>query len=188
MAVPSMPVIMIVVVFFPAKKPCHVARLNPPQCSRIGALSAAALRIYPGNGTLFEKFFNFAYNLGVPHFEEAPPGARLLEPRDVLGEGDPGGVDERVADLMRALANPTRIRALFALLEFGELAAGELSKAVKMSPSATSHQLRVLRDLGLVKRRREGRAVIYDLADAHLGVLLRESLYHVDHVRLSIEG
>lgn len=106
----------------------------------------------------------------------------------MLGDGDLGGVDERVADLMRALANPTRIRALFALLEFGELAAGELSKAVKMSPSATSHQLRVLRDLGLVKRRREGRAVIYDLADAHLGVLLRESLFHVDHVRLSIEG
>jgi len=106
----------------------------------------------------------------------------------VLGGGDLVGVDVRVADLMGALANPTRIRALFALLEFGELSAGELAKAVRTSPSATSHQLRVLRDLGLVRRRREGRAVIYELADDHLGVLLRESLYHVDHARLSREG
>lgn len=94
------------------------------------------------------------------------------------------GVDERVAALMGALSSPTRIRALFALLEAGELPAGELAKAVRMSPSATSHQLRVLRDLGLVRRRREGRRVFYALSDDHLGVLLKESLYHVDHARL----
>lgn len=120
----------------------------------------------------------------MPHFGEASPDARLLEPRDVLGHGEIGGVDERVADIMGALASPTRIRVLFALLEFGELSAGELAKAVVMSSSATSHQLRVLRDLGLVRRRREGRRVFYELADAHLGVLLKESLYHVDHARL----
>lgn len=85
---------------------------------------------------------------------------------------------------MGALASPTRLRALFALLERGELSAGELAKAVGMRPSATSHQLRVLRDLGLVRCRREGRRRFYSLADDHLGVLLREALYHVDHVRL----
>ena len=120
----------------------------------------------------------------MPHFGEAPLDIRLLAPRDVLGGGDIDGVDERVADLMGALANPTRLRVLFALLEFGELSAGELAKAVGTSPSATGHQLRVLRDLGLVMRRREGRAAIYRLADDHLGVLLKESLYHVDHARL----
>lgn len=120
----------------------------------------------------------------MPHFEEFPPGARLLEPRDVLGRGGIAGIDERVAALMGALSSPTRIRALFALLEFGEMRAGELAKAVGMSASATSHQLRVLRDLGLVRRRREGRMSLYSLADDHLGVLLKESLYHVDHVRL----
>lgn len=92
-----------------------------------------------------------------------------------------------MSELMGALANPTRIRALFALLEAEDLSAGELAKAVGMSASATSHQLRVLRDLGLVSRRREGRQCFYALADAHLGVLLRESLYHVDHARLSEE-
>lgn len=123
----------------------------------------------------------------MSHFKTSPPGARLLEPRDVLG-GEFAGVDERVSGLMGALASPTRIRALFALLEAGDLSAGELAKAVGMSASATSHQLRVLRDLGLVIRRREGRQCFYTLADAHLGVLLRESLYHVDHARLSKEA
>lgn len=129
-------------------------------------------------------FFMFSYNTHMAHFENAPPDVRLLEPRDVLG-GEMGRIDERVASLMGALSNPTRIRALFALLEAGELTVGELSKAVRMSGSATSHQLKVLRDLGLVERRREGRRVFYSLADDHLGVLLRQSLYHVDHARLS---
>lgn len=124
----------------------------------------------------------------MPHYGEFPPSARLLEPRDVLGGGGIDGVDERVAELMGALASPTRIRVLFALLELGELPAGELAKAVRMSSSATSHQLRVLRDLGLVKRRREGRRVFYELADGHLEVVLKESLYHVDHTRLLREG
>lgn len=125
----------------------------------------------------------------MSHFEEAPHDARLLEPRDVLlGQGVIESVDEKIASLMGALSTPTRIRALFALLEFKELTAGELAKAVRMSDSATSHQLRILRDLGLVHRRREGRQVVYTLADSHLGVLLKEALYHVDHVRLLKEN
>lgn len=123
----------------------------------------------------------------MTHCENAPPDAMLLEPGDVLG-GGMGRVDERVASLMGALSNPTRIRALFALLGAGELAVGELAKSVGMSGSATSHQLKVLRDLGLIERRRDGRRVFYSLADDHLGVLLRESLYHVDHARLSSGG
>lgn len=124
----------------------------------------------------------------MSHFEKSPPDARLLEPRDVLDGGKMGAVDERVAALMAALSSPTRIRALFALLEAGELATGDLAKSVGMSDSATSHQLRVLRDLGLVERRREGRQAFYSLADAHLAVLLKEALYHVDHGRIIEEG
>lgn len=120
----------------------------------------------------------------MSHFESTPANVRLLEPSDVLGTESIVGVDERVAALMGALASPTRIRVLFALLEAKELSVGELAKAVKMSNSATSHQLRVLRDLGLIHRRREGRKAFYTLSDEHLGVLLRESLYHVDHARL----
>jgi DNA-binding transcriptional ArsR family regulator len=119
----------------------------------------------------------------MSHFRDSSPDARLLEPRDVLG-GEIVGIDERIASLMGALASPTRIRVLFALLEAEELSTGELAKAVGMSASATSHQLRVLRDLGLIRRRRQGRQCFYSLADNHLGVLLKESLYHVDHTRL----
>lgn len=122
----------------------------------------------------------------MSHFRDAPAGYRLLEARDVLGTSE--GVDEKVARLMGALSSPTRVRVLFALLEGRELAAGELAKAVGMSSSATSHQLRVLRDLGLVRRRRDGRSSYYALADDHLGVLLKESLYHVDHSRMAGEG
>lgn len=89
---------------------------------------------------------------------------------------------------MGALSSLTRLRALFALLEAGELSTGDLAKAVRMSEPATSHQLRVLRDLGMVERRRDGRRVFYTLADDHLGILLKESLYHVDHARLSVES
>ena len=119
----------------------------------------------------------------MSHFRDSSPDARLLEAQDVL-RGEIVGVDERIASLMGALASPTRIRVLFTLLEVEELSTGELSKAVGMSASATSHQLRVLRDLGLVARRRQGRQCFYTLADNHLGVLLKESLYHVDHARL----
>lgn len=111
-----------------------------------------------------------------------------MESRDVLGGGEFEGIDERVAGLLGALASPTRVRVLFALLEFGELPAGDLAKKVGMSASATSHQLRILRDLSLTKRRREGRMCFYSLADDHLGVLLKEALYHVDHSRLREEG
>lgn len=124
----------------------------------------------------------------MSHFEDSSPDARLLEPRDVLFGGEMGAVDARVAALMGALSSATRIRALFALLEVGELSAGDLAKAVGMSDSATGHQLRVLRDLGLVERRREGRRAFYRLADGHLAVLLKEALFHVDHGRIIEEG
>lgn len=135
-----------------------------------------------------ENIFIISYNLAMTHFKDADAEARLLEPQDVLGGAGTGTVedlDERVASLMGALSNATRVRALFALLRSGELMTGDLAKAVGMSSSATSHQLRVLRDLGLVQRRREGRRCFYALADDHLGVLLKEALYHVDHTRLS---
>lgn len=123
----------------------------------------------------------------MAHFETTWSDERVLDPRDVLGGGEFAGLDEKVSSLMGALSSPTRIRALFALVEFGEMSAGGLAEEIRMSRSATSHQLRLLRNLGLVARRREGRSCIYALADEHLEVLLREALYHVDHVRLGLK-
>jgi len=59
----------------------------------------------------------------------------------------------------------------------------ELAGAVEMEPSAVSHQLRLLRHLGLVVGRRDGRRVVYDLYDDHVGELLDQAISHVEHVR-----
>lgn len=55
-----------------------------------------------------------------------------------------------------------------------------------MEDSAVSHQLRVLRRLGLVTGRRQGRHVIYRLHDEHVGQLLEEAMSHVEHLRLGL--
>jgi len=55
-----------------------------------------------------------------------------------------------------------------------------------MEQSAVSHQLRLLRHLGLVTSERQGRSIVYALHDAHVGVLLEEAIYHVEHVRLGL--
>jgi DNA-binding transcriptional ArsR family regulator len=54
--------------------------------------------------------------------------------------------------------------------------------------SAVSHQLRLLRHLGLVVGQRDGRRVVYELHDDHVGELLEQVVAHVDHVRLGVSG
>ena len=84
---------------------------------------------------------------------------------------------------MQALATSSRVRILARLRE-APCSVGELAAAVVMEQSAVSHQLRLLRHLGLVVGVREGRRMIYALHDPHVGVLLEEAVYHVEHVRL----
>ncbi|MFJ6565179.1 ArsR/SmtB family transcription factor [Streptomyces sp. NPDC091412] len=63
---------------------------------------------------------------------------------------------------------------------------GELAEAVGMEASACSHQLRLLRNLGLVTGERRGRSIIYALYDNHVAELLDQALYHVEHLRLGV--
>jgi ArsR family transcriptional regulator, nickel/cobalt-responsive transcriptional repressor len=88
-----------------------------------------------------------------------------------------------VADTMQALATPSRLRIL-GRLQAGPCAVSQLAAAVGMEPSAVSHQLRLLRHLGLVDGHREGRNVIYALHDDHVGQLLQEAIAHVEHLYL----
>jgi ArsR family transcriptional regulator, nickel/cobalt-responsive transcriptional repressor len=88
---------------------------------------------------------------------------------------------------MQALATPSRLRIL-GRLHSGPSAVAELSGAVGMEPSAVSHQLRVLRHLGLVIGRRVGRQIIYELHDEHVGQLLEEAMSHAEHLRLGLAG
>lgn len=90
-----------------------------------------------------------------------------------------------VADTMQALAAPSRVRIL-GRLHAGACSVGELAEAVAMEPSAVSHQLRLLRHLGLVAGRRDGRRVVYDLYDDHVGELLEQAISHVEHLRLGL--
>jgi ArsR family transcriptional regulator, nickel/cobalt-responsive transcriptional repressor len=92
-----------------------------------------------------------------------------------------------VADTMQALATPSRVRIL-GRLRAGELGVNELAEAVGMEPSAVSHQLRVLRHLGFVVGRRDGRRVVYDLYDDHVAHLLDEAISHVEHFQLGLAG
>jgi ArsR family transcriptional regulator len=87
---------------------------------------------------------------------------------------------QRLADTFKALADPTRVRIISALLH-NELCVYELADAVGASQSAVSHQLRMLRDMRLVRFRRDGRHVFYNLDDDHIHDLFREGLEHVSH-------
>jgi DNA-binding transcriptional ArsR family regulator len=85
-----------------------------------------------------------------------------------------------LADLFSALSDPTRLRIISVLLE-GEMNVGDLAAQLKMSESAVSHQLRGLRQMRLVRSRKNGRQVYYTLDDDHVGKLYRLGLDHVEH-------
>jgi ArsR family transcriptional regulator, nickel/cobalt-responsive transcriptional repressor len=93
------------------------------------------------------------------------------------------GTAREVAQTMQALATPSRVRILGRLRE-SPASVGELATAVDMEHSAVSHQLRILRHLGLVIGDRRGRNVVYALHDSHVADLLDQAVYHIEHLRL----
>ncbi|MET8509251.1 ArsR/SmtB family transcription factor [Streptomyces sp. NPDC015232] len=110
------------------------------------------------------------------HRMNAGSGATSRERLDAVGASE-------VATTLQALATPSRLYIL-ARLQEGPCAVGELAAAVGMEPSACSHQLRLLRNLGLVTGERHGRSIVYALHDDHVAELLDQALYHVEHLRL----
>jgi DNA-binding transcriptional ArsR family regulator len=86
----------------------------------------------------------------------------------------------RLAETFKALSDPTRVR-IVSLLAEAELCVCDLATALGMSQSAVSHQLRTLRDLKLVRWRREGRQIFYTLDDEHVADLFQLGLEHVTH-------
>jgi len=100
---------------------------------------------------------------------------------------DDAGYAGAAADAMQALSASSRLRIL-ARLHTGPATVGELAAAVGMEGSAVSHQLRLLRHLGLVVGQRDGRRVVYELHDDHVGEMLEQVVAHVDHVRLGLSG
>jgi DNA-binding transcriptional ArsR family regulator len=86
-------------------------------------------------------------------------------------------VAEQLADTMFALSTPSRVRILGCLLG-GPRSVGDLTEALGMEQSAVSHQLRVLREHGLVRAEKSGRQRLYGLWDEHVSTLLQAALDH----------
>lgn len=84
----------------------------------------------------------------------------------------------KLAETFKVLGDPTRIKIINALSNV-ELCVCDISEHLEMSSSAVSHQLRVLRNLNLVKYRKEGRTVYYSLDDDHILQLFSQGLDHV---------
>jgi len=103
--------------------------------------------------------------------------ARVREAQQHLVDG-PAAV--RLAKTFKALSDPTRVR-LISALSHSEMCVHELAAAVGVSQSAVSHQLRTLREMRLVRFRKEGRHVYYTLDDDHIHGLFDQGLEHVEH-------
>ena len=83
-----------------------------------------------------------------------------------------------LAEFFKVLGDPTRIRLLYLLFE-QEDCVGELADRLNVSESAVSHQLRVLKDNGLVKKHRAGKMAIYKLCDNHVRLIVAKGWEHV---------
>lgn len=86
---------------------------------------------------------------------------------------------DRTTAIFSALADPTRFRILDAL-SHAELCVCDIAELAGISQSGVSHQLRLLRDRGLVAYRREGQRAVYRLADDHVRTLIASGLEHAD--------
>jgi ArsR family transcriptional regulator len=90
------------------------------------------------------------------------------------------GVIKKLAETFKALGDPTRTKILYALAQ-DELCVCDIAALLGKTQSAISHQLRVLRNLNLVKYRKDGKIAYYSLNDAHIRNLFAEGLKHVKH-------
>ena len=84
-----------------------------------------------------------------------------------------------LAELFKVFGDSTRIRILYALFE-SELCVGDLASLLTLSPSAVSHQLRILKDAKLVRFRRDGKIIFYSLDDDHVRTILSMGMEHVE--------
>ena len=83
-----------------------------------------------------------------------------------------------LTELFRIFGDSTRVRILYVLFE-SEMCVCDLAKTLNMTQSAISHQLRILKQMKLVKNRREGKTVFYSLADGHIKTIINQGMEHI---------
>lgn len=98
-----------------------------------------------------------------------------------------GATAKSLAGIFRALGDPTRLRIISALAD-RELCVSDLTAALEMEQPAVSHQLSDMRELQLVRARKEGRHVYYRLDDEHVYDLFHQGVAHVRHARIGQHG
>ena len=83
-----------------------------------------------------------------------------------------------LADFFKVFADSTRIRILYILL-CAETCVCDIAALLNMTQSAISHQLRILKQMNLVRARRDGKTVFYSLADGHIASILSQGMEHI---------
>ena len=84
-----------------------------------------------------------------------------------------------LADFFKVFADTTRIKILYVLLK-QEMCVCDIAQTLEMTQSAISHQLRILKQMDLVKNRRDGKTIYYSLADAHIAGILNQGMEHIN--------
>jgi len=85
---------------------------------------------------------------------------------------------KELAEFYKVFGDATRVKILYVLLE-SEMCVCDLAAILKMTQSAISHQLRVLKQMKLVKNRRDGKTVYYSLADGHIQNIISQGMEHI---------
>lgn len=83
-----------------------------------------------------------------------------------------------LADLFKVFSDTTRIKILYSLMP-GQLCVADIAEAANATQSAISHQLRILKAARLVKFQRDGKNVLYSLADDHVYTMLAQGMSHI---------
>jgi ArsR family transcriptional regulator len=84
-----------------------------------------------------------------------------------------------LAEFFKVFGDSTRIKILYVLLK-SEMCVCDIGQLLNVSQSAVSHQLRILKQMKLVKYRREGKTVFYSLSDGHIENILSQGLEHIE--------
>ena len=115
-------------------------------------------------------------HLDKEELENMPQGT------DVFSLSDQVPTEEELydlAELFKVFGESTRIKILYVLVE-SDMSVGDIAQALNMTQSSISHQLRVLKQSRLVRFRREGKNIVYSLADDHVHTIMSQGLEHLE--------
>ena len=115
-------------------------------------------------------------HLDKEELENMPQGT------DVFSLSDQVPTEEELydlAELFKVFGYSTRIKILYVLVE-SDMSVGDIAQALNMTQSSISHQLRVLKQSRLVRFRREGKNIVYSLADDHVHTIMSQGLEHLE--------